>query len=449
MPDHASHPNAITVAIFGGGPAGATLAVLLAQRGYRVVLYDDGRRPDLIVGESLVPALVPIFRKLGIEEEVAAIGKLKPGVSFYSDRVDALHLSFKSLGNVLPNYAYNVPRPAFDDLLRSKAHACGAHVCPFIATVEKAEQVAGSPLPALKLSDDTLAKSPALEGRQPDLIVDCTGRMRTIARLLDLPTKDGPRNDVARFAHFRGADMTGLPEGQVLTSIMEHGWSWCIPLRDRQSIGVVMHNDKLKHFGSTPEEQLRNVMASNPTLAERTANAQRITDVVSYSNYQKITAHAFGPNWVLLGDALGFVDPLFSPGLFMAMHTAIMFSEALDRSVGVSSPRRKGDSPLLTQRGARRSMQRFSREAGQWLEAWWKLVELVYSGELFALRESGVTATRNYPNRGTIWFSKHMEQNVAAMASGETTRSRYPWALIYLGLRFGLRDQDPERYRIR
>src|SRR5690606_36624155 len=113
-------------------------------------------------------------------------------------------------------------------------------------------------------------------------------------------------------------------EGQVLTSIMAQGWSWCIPLRDRQSVGVVMNNESLKQFGSTPEEQLLNVMASNPTLADRTAGAKRITDVISYSNYQKITQHAFGPNWALLGDALGFVDPLFSPGLFMAMHTAYM-----------------------------------------------------------------------------------------------------------------------------
>src|SRR5690606_9342513 len=133
-------------------------------------------------------------------------------------------------------------------------------------------------------------------------------------------------------------------------------------------------------------------------------------------------------------------DPLFSPGLFMAMHTAYMFAEALDRA-GAKAMTRSA-TPLLTQPALRRSMARFGREAQQWLKAWWRLVELVYSGELFALREAGTEATRNYPNRATKWFSMHMEQNVAAMASGAATRSRYPWALISIGLRFGLRDQD-------
>ena len=99
-----------TVGIIGCGPSGATLASLLAMKGLDVTVFDDGRRPDLIVGESLIPAIIPVMRKLGIEDRAAAVCQYKPGVSFTFGREYEIDFCFDSVQGILPTYAYNAPR---------------------------------------------------------------------------------------------------------------------------------------------------------------------------------------------------------------------------------------------------------------------------------------------------------------------------------------------------
>src|SRR2546430_1506728 len=115
-----------TVGIIGSGPSGATLASLLAIKGLEVTLFDDGRRPDLIVGESLIPAVVPVLRRLGLEERAAAICQLKPGVTFTFGVNEQVEFCFESLARSgAPPYAYNSPRPAFDRLFDDRADELG------------------------------------------------------------------------------------------------------------------------------------------------------------------------------------------------------------------------------------------------------------------------------------------------------------------------------------
>ena len=211
--------SAPVVAIVGAGPAACTLAALLASRGVRALLFDDGRRPDLLVGESLIPAVVPILRQLQIEERVAAISQHKPGVSFLHGESCPIHFDFQPVRGLLPTYAYNVDRRAFDLLLRSRAVECGAEIVPQRATV-----VPGQDRSRELLLDDASLAAAGLSA-QPDLIVDATGRARMAARLLNIPAARGPRNDVAIFAHYTGFQMP-QPAGQVLISRLSHGWSW-------------------------------------------------------------------------------------------------------------------------------------------------------------------------------------------------------------------------------
>src|SRR5881409_3805981 len=115
------------VAIVGAGPAGSALAILLARQGARVTLFDDGRRPELLVGESLVPAVVPILQRLGLEEETAAFSRVKPGVSFIWSPTDRFSFTFARFAPSVFPYAYNIPRPRFDEALRDRALAAGVH----------------------------------------------------------------------------------------------------------------------------------------------------------------------------------------------------------------------------------------------------------------------------------------------------------------------------------
>ena len=190
-----------TVGIIGGGPSGLTLASLLAMRGVDVTVFDDGRRPELVVGESLVPGVVPVLRRLELEERVKAIGLHKPGVSFTMQGQERVDFNFRNVSSCgLPEYAYNVPRPAFDQLLDERATELGAKRVRTRAKIERDGET------RLRLAGETVSQAPWLNGQQPDLLVDSTGRARLFARTLEIPSKVGPRNDVAHFAHYEGFD---------------------------------------------------------------------------------------------------------------------------------------------------------------------------------------------------------------------------------------------------
>ena len=125
----ANEPNTgvLRVAILGSGPSGSALAAILAGRGAEVTLFELGRRPELLVGESLVPAVIPMLRRLGVEEQVAAIGLEKPGASFVWSPTDRFSFTFARFAPAVPPYAYNVPRPRFDEvLLRQRDRLGGA-----------------------------------------------------------------------------------------------------------------------------------------------------------------------------------------------------------------------------------------------------------------------------------------------------------------------------------
>jgi flavin-dependent dehydrogenase len=130
------------------------------MKGVDVTVFDDGRRPDLIVGESLIPAVVPVLRRLGLEERAAAICERKPGVTFTFGVDERVEFCFQSLaGTRVPTYAYNAPRPAFDRLFDERADELGAKRVRVRAKIERAGR------DGLRLAEETLAQAPWLGGR--------------------------------------------------------------------------------------------------------------------------------------------------------------------------------------------------------------------------------------------------------------------------------------------
>lgn len=390
-----NHHRVQTVAVIGAGPSGSTLASLLAIRGIDVTLFDDGKRPELIVGESLIPAIIPVLRRLGIEERVAAVSQHKPGVSFTMTSTERVDFCFGNVSRCdLPPYAYNVPRPAFDRVLDERATELGVKRAKVRAKVER------SGADGLKLSDETLAAAPWLNGKQPDLIVDASGRSRLFARTLDIPSKLGPRKDVAYFAHYEGCDLDE-PDGQVVIGRLEAGWSWRIPLRDCLSIGVVMDKDDAAPLGTTPEERLEAAIDRDPVLSVAAAKRRRVTEVATYTNYQLISERGHGPGWVMAGDAYGFVDPMLSPGLWLALHSAELIDRHLD------------------------DLTRYVAEMERLIEAWMELISYFYDGRMFAMYHTGMNMEAKYPGKISDFMRRKMETHVACMASGATTVKRF------------------------
>ena len=424
------------VAIIGAGPCGSALATFLARQGAEVALFDDGRRPELLVGESLVPAVTPILERLGIEEETATFGLVKPGVSFIWSPTDRFSFTFARFAPAVPPYAYNIPRPRFDDALLAKAVAAGAN-----RTVARARlEPTGRDGAELALAPETLAAAPMLDGRQPDLIVDATGRARLSARALRIPAQVGPRNDVAHFAHYEGWSWDDAP-GQVLIARLKAGWSWCIPFKERLSVGIVVGREDADRLGRTPAERLERAITVDAWLSSIAGGAKRVTSVATYSNYQLISQRGYGPGWVMVGDAFGFVDPMLSPGVFLALRSAELVAEALSPFL------RRRVIPSAAELGS--ALRSYAAVQTSTLVAWSDLVAYFYDGRMLALLRAG----RSWMDGGSSVIKgaaqRHIERHVALQASGVRTTSRYSRGLLrWLG-RHGLRGVEPADLAIR
>jgi flavin-dependent dehydrogenase len=424
------------VAIVGAGPAGAVLAILLARQGTRVTLFDDGRRPELLVGESLVPAVVPILQKLGLEEETASFSRVKPGVSFIWSPNDRFSFSFARFAPGVFPYAYNIPRPQFDDAVLARAVASGVeHVVAHARFSPDSEDGR-----ELGLAPETLAAAPSLGGRQPDLVVDATGRARLGARTLGIDAHLGPRKDVAHFAHFENFAWDDAP-GQVLIRRLEAGWSWCIPLQKRLSIGIVLGRDDAARLGASPAERLERAIATDPWLSTIGGGAKRVTSVATYANYQLISHRGVGPGWAMVGDAFGFVDPMLSPGVLLALRSSEIVANA------IAPFARTERTPSLAELQA--ALQPYAAMQTATLNAWLDLIATFYDGRMAALFRAG----RDWMAVGTNALKNaaqnHIERHIALQASGTGTLRRYSRGLLRFMGRYGLRGVEPTEMAIR
>jgi flavin-dependent dehydrogenase len=419
----------VRVAIVGAGPAGSALAIFLAREGAQVTLFDDGRRPELLVGESLVPAVVPILQRLGVEGETATCGQVKPGVTFVWSPTTRFSFTFARFAPSVFPYAYNIARPQFDDAILARAVAAGVR-----RVVTRARLEPGTEGRELRLEHETLAAAPHLDGRQPDLVVDATGRARHAAHLLGIPARLGPRKDVAHFAHFQNVRWDE-PPGQVLIARGAAGWSWCIPLKDRLSVGIVLGHDAAAALGRTPEERLHSAIANDGWLAGVAGDGKRVTGVATYANYQLISERGYGPGWVMVGDAFGFVDPMLSPGVFLALHSAEMIADSLIPSV------KRGVAPASTELAS--ALRSYASKQTAMLAAWSELVAYLYDGRLVAMLKAGHDWRGDGSGALKTAMQNHIERQVALQASGMATTGRYSRALLRLLGRYGLRGIEP------
>jgi flavin-dependent dehydrogenase len=409
-----------TVAVIGGGPVGSALAAHLSKGGVRVALFQRGKRPPIVVGESLVPAIIPFLRKLGVEEEIKSYSVYKPGASFTFNLERQQSFRFDQVRGGKTQYSYNVPRAEFDATLLKAAVNSGAHVFDLGAALEKADAP-----DRVRLSEATVAATGGVLESQPDFIVDATGRSRTLARLLEIRSVAGPRRDAALHAHMEGVPL--LVEGNVHTDRLERGWAWRIPLPGRVSVGLVTPADHLKRFGEGAEEQFDNLLSRDPTTAWWAPNAKRITPVIRYTNYQLRSTRGVGPNWALAGDSFGFVDPVFSSGLLIGMQGA----ESLANAILDGTPA---------------SFSRYERQVIHALTIWQRMVDYFYDGRLFTLFQVGEYVRQTWLGKLTNW---HMQAHLPRIFTGEGTTNRYNVALLDFMIRYGLGGNDPRELEVR
>jgi hypothetical protein len=407
------------VAILGGGPAACTLAMLLARAGGQVAIWRRPRQAPLLVGESLVPAIVLMLRELGVEEEVAAYAQFKPGACFDFGGDGEFPFVFKDFCGSFPPHAYNVPRIQFEETLLSAARRAGVKIIEAPAALEKAGG-AGQ----VRLSRETIEAAGGYFSQDPDFIADASGRARLLPKLLEIPAKEGGRKDTAMFAHLDKARAYG--EGYVHSSRLDHGWSWRIPLRGRMSLGVVIGTEHLTGLGATKEERYDNLLRRDSYLSQVAGGAKRLTPVMEHANYQLVSARMIGPGWALVGDTAGFIDPVFSSGLFIGMRSAFALAEAIAD-------------------GSSEAFQKYGQEVTRHLEIWNEIVGYYYDGRLFTSFRVGQKMRGNLLIRLAF---PHINKHMGRIFLGAASTSPYSLMLLRALVKHGLKDEDPKAMAI-
>jgi flavin-dependent dehydrogenase len=307
------------VVVIGGGPAGSTAATLLARGGHKVILLEKDAHPRFHIGESLLPANLPLFEKLGVAGEVAAIGMEKYGATFVSPWHDYTS-GFRFADGVdrsLP-MAYQVRRSQLDELLFRNAARAGADARENLRVHEV--QLGDARTPPRVVARDAAGAEHAWQAR---FVVDASGRETFLGNRLKLKRRNPDHASAALFGHFRNARRdTGRKGGDIIIYWFEHGWFWFIPLKDGiTSVGAVAWPYYLKSRAKPVREFFMDTIALCPSLAERLREAELVEEPTATGNYSYDSASCQGENHVMIGDAFAFVDPVFSSGVMLATNS--------------------------------------------------------------------------------------------------------------------------------
>lgn len=342
------------VLVVGGGPGGSTISTLLATRGWRVILLEKGRHPRFHIGESLLPANMPIFEEIGALEKLRELGRVKLGADFPRD--DGSYYTFRfdrALGDT-PPYSFQVERARMDQMLFEHARANRVDAREQVK-VERVEFNAGDVIAHL---DAGGAKS-QLTARY---LVDASGRDTFLGKQLKLVRRSDKHQSAAIFAHYKGVAYNPDDPGGNIISVnrFEHGWAWFIPLPGGiTSVGCVCKPGYLKtRQRANNEDFMARTLAIVPGADRRMTDAERVSPVRFTGNYSYACNRLAGPRWILIGDAWAFLDPVFSSGVFLSMYSARHACEVIDGSL--REPRREA---ALQKRYARHLRHGYARFA--------------------------------------------------------------------------------------
>jgi len=325
------------VAIIGGGPAGSTAATLLAKASRRVIVLEREKFPRFHIGESLLPFSTQAFDRLGVREKldrtflpkfggeiVAACGT--KGVKFY----------FKDGFRARRDRAYQVTRSEFDKLLLEHSRENGAEVreeteVKKIAFEEDRVKI------DIETSDGVRS---IIESRY---LLDCSGRQTTLGNFFKLKKSYDHLQKFSVFAHYENVDRAEGIDGTLIRMVRGlDRWFWMIPLTPtRMSIGVVMDTTTYRAMKLPAEAALEKCIGEQPMVLERMTRAERVSPVYSAGDYSYRNARLFGDRWLLAGDAAGFIDPVFSSGVFLAIMSAEKAADALDEILSDESKKRR------------------------------------------------------------------------------------------------------------
>jgi flavin-dependent dehydrogenase len=320
-------------AVAGGGPAGSSSAISLAQLGHSVVLFERETFPRFHIGESLLSTANDAFAALGVTKKIeAACFPEKWGARLYRhDGQSGRYVDFTGVREVNRPQTYQVCRQEFDRILLERAREVGVEIregC-HVTACEFAPDAAIL---------DVASRADGSAGRvHVRTIVDATGRGGLLARKFNLRTEEPLLANIAIFSHYTNVPRLEGPRPDDIRLIArsDAGWFWLIPIsKEMTSVGVVLPKLLYRSLANgSPEETLDSAISDTPIVAELMREARREWPVRVEKDFSYSASRYAGHRWILAGDAGSFLDPVFSTGVSIAMESGIEAAAELHRAL--------------------------------------------------------------------------------------------------------------------
>jgi flavin-dependent dehydrogenase len=313
------------VAIIGGGPAGSVAGSVLARHGRRVVIFEREKFPRFQVGESTIPASQDTLQRIGVKAKIDQAGFLiKHGGEIVSACGGARQkFFFRNALNPRWKTAYQVDRMTFDDILLRHAQSLGCEV----REETKVESVEfNSDGVTLHCKNDPVPTKAAY-------VIDCSGRSSLLANRFQLKEQFPHLKKFSVYSYFQRTSKSNDPEDAYTRMIRgSDAWFWVIPISDGKiSVGVVMDLQKYQQLKLSPEAALARTIEEQPEVRKWVEKTTRYMPVFATADFSYAVKQLAGDRWIVAGDAAGFIDPVFSSGIYIAIYSGEKAGETINR----------------------------------------------------------------------------------------------------------------------
>ncbi|HBI46398.1 MAG TPA: NAD(P)/FAD-dependent oxidoreductase [Planctomycetales bacterium] len=326
--NNGQHPHVIVI---GGGPGGSTVSTLIAQKGYRVELFEREHFPRFHIGESLIPETYWVLKRLNMLDKMKASPFVKKHSVQFINQHGKLSEPFYFADHKPheSSQTWQVIRSEFDLMLLNNAREHGVQVHEGVRVLEVLFE--GDRAVGVRLQEENGTEREV----RADVVVDASGQSSMIMSRFGLREWDPELKKAALWTYWEGAERgTGKDEGATLVIQTEgkKGWFWYIPQHNNSiSVGVVADYDYLfKNRGDKDHEAIYfEEVERCPGVKQRIAGAKRVEPFRAAKDYTYRSKRSSGDGWVLVGDAFGFLDPLYSSGVLLALKSGSMAADAV------------------------------------------------------------------------------------------------------------------------
>ncbi|NUN48927.1 MAG: tryptophan 7-halogenase [Candidatus Brocadiae bacterium] len=362
--------------IIGAGPAGTAAATVLARAGRDVLAFESARFPRFHVGESMLPAAVDLWKRLGLWERLEGTSFARKGGADFLIADGSKEVKFW-FARYLPanlHRAIQVDRAEFDRIAMEHARSAGAEIREGVRVTEV--EFRGREGVEVAWRDEG-GRTGTERAR---VVLDCSGMRSFLGRKLGMRKPVPGMTKVSVFAHYENVR---LPEaeraGNTEIVAAEDAWYWLIPMtieesgRNTASVGVVVERSVKDGFRGTALEMMERLFEASPVVRGRLAGARRLTEAHVEADYSFRCDPGYGDGFALIGDAAAFLDPIFSTGFYLSQRHGEQAGQAVVKALGRGGAVRAADlaAPARTLFQAVDTYTRFVRAF--YTQAWYDI----------------------------------------------------------------------------